>query len=104
MVNDKHQQIVSSEHKKEYWDNIAKPSSSFISNTLEIFNKCGAICKRIPFAGNVIDSALLYDESGSVKKSIIRFSVNSISGFTDKFILIAFIFDIELGIWTYKMN
>ena len=100
--NQKHKSLLS---KKEN-ENIGNVVSTINigASGLKLIKQCGAICKRIPFAGNVIDSALLYDESGSVKKSIIRFSVNSISGFADKFILIAFIFDTELGIWTYKKS
>lgn len=43
------------------------------STTLEMLNKCGAVCKKIPFGSDIVDSVLLYDETKSIRKALVRF-------------------------------
>ena len=73
------------------------------STTLEMLDKCGAVCKKIPFGSNIVDSVLLYDETKSIRKALVRFGVNAIGGIVDKPLVVVFVFDVELGIWTYDI-
>lgn len=76
---------------------------SSVSTLLEILNKCGAVCKRIPFGNDIVDSVLFYDETKSIRKALVKFGVNTIGGIVDKPLVVVFIFDVELGIWTYNV-
>lgn len=52
---------------------VTSPVASLIPATLEMLNKCGAVCKKIPFGSDIVDSVLLYDETKSIRKALVRF-------------------------------
>lgn len=87
---------------RQMYDTVS-PATSLLPATAELLGKCGAVCKKIPLAGDVVDSILLYDETKSIRKALVRFGANTIGGIVDKPLVVVFIFDVELGIWTYSV-
>ncbi|TLD98681.1 hypothetical protein LS65_009575, partial [Helicobacter japonicus] len=101
MSNEKDERSIS----KDTAENIRSGGTalSLTSATLDILDKCGAVCKKIPIGSDIVDSVLVYDETKSVRKALVRFGVNTIGGLVDKPLVVIFIFDVELGVWTYKV-
>lgn len=102
MGNDRNVEQNEKSLSRQIYD-VASPAASLIPSTLDMLDKCGAVCKKIPFGSDVADSVLLYDETKSIRKALVRFGVNTIGGLVDKPLVVVFIFDVELGIWTYSV-
>lgn len=47
---------------RQMYDTVS-PATSLLPATAELLGKCGAVCKKIPLVGDVVDSILLYDET-----------------------------------------